>query len=32
MVVNFINSSWEHMHVTFGVFEVQNIINATMEN
>jgi hypothetical protein len=32
MVVNFSNSSWKHMHVTFGVFEVQNIVSATMEN
>jgi hypothetical protein len=32
MVVNFINSLWEPTHVIVGVFEVKNIIGASMAN
>jgi hypothetical protein len=32
MVVSFINVSWEFTCVTMGIFEVLNIIGATMEN
>ncbi len=32
MIISFVNSSWEPNHLIFGVFEVQNMIGATMEN
>jgi hypothetical protein len=32
MIVSFVNSSWEPSHVIVGVFEVQNMIGATMGN
>jgi hypothetical protein len=32
MVVSFINNFWEPTHVTVRVFEVQNIIDGTIEN
>jgi len=32
MVVSFINSFWEPIHMTVRVFEVQNTTNGTMEN
>jgi len=32
MVVNFINSFWEPTHVIVGVFEMKNIIGASMGN
>jgi hypothetical protein len=32
MVVNIINTSWEHTHVTIGIFEVQNIPNVAITN
>jgi hypothetical protein len=32
MVVNFINSSWQPIHVTIGIFEDSNIESATMIN
>jgi len=32
MVVNFINNLWEPTHVIVGIFEVHNIIGATMAN
>ncbi len=32
MVVSFIKSFWEHMHVIVGIFEMQNIVGAIMEN
>jgi hypothetical protein len=31
MIVNFINSFWEPTHVIIGVFEMKNIICASME-
>jgi hypothetical protein len=32
MVVDFINNLWEPTHVIVGIFEVHNIIGATMAN
>jgi hypothetical protein len=32
MVVSFINKLWEPTHVIVGIFEVHNIIGATMVN
>jgi len=32
MLVNFINSSWQPIHVTIGIFEDSNIEGATMVN
>ncbi len=32
MVISFIKSSWDHMHVIVGIFEMQNIVGAVMEN
>jgi hypothetical protein len=31
MVVNIINTSWEHTHATIGIFEVHNIPNVAMQ-
>jgi len=30
MVVSFINDVWEPVHVTMGIVEMHNILNATM--
>jgi len=32
MVISFIKSSWDHMHVIVGISEMQNIVGAVMEN
>jgi hypothetical protein len=32
IVVSFINTSWEPCHMTIGIFEVHNIVSATMTN
>jgi hypothetical protein len=32
MVVNIINTSWEHTHVTIRIFEVHNIPNVAIAN
>ncbi len=32
MVMNFINPSWDPTHMTIGIIEPDNIIDATMEN
>jgi hypothetical protein len=32
MVMNIINTSCEHTHVTFGIFEVHNIPNVAIAN
>jgi len=32
MVVNIINTSWEHTHVIIGIFEIHNIPSVAIAN